>query len=132
MIRRLIILLLIVGCKEPTQPTDCAGVVGGTALEDECSILDTIPEILPYACVGSQYGFVAIDESCENLFANPDSLFANPDSTLELYFNYGAEAHAFTSNVLCEDYCIQMQYLDISISRGIDFDCITYEQCINH
>ena len=30
MIRRLIILLLIVGCDEATEPQDCAGV-GGTA-----------------------------------------------------------------------------------------------------
>ena len=32
MIRRLIILLLIVGCV--TEPEDCAGVAGGTAIED--------------------------------------------------------------------------------------------------
>ena len=34
MIRRLIILLLIVGCG--TEPEDCAGVAGGTAYLDEC------------------------------------------------------------------------------------------------
>ena len=32
MIRRLIILLLIVGCG--TEPEDCAGVAGGNAVED--------------------------------------------------------------------------------------------------
>ena len=34
MIRRLIILLLIVGCEEVTEPKDCAGVTGGDAVED--------------------------------------------------------------------------------------------------
>jgi hypothetical protein len=45
MIRRLIILLLIVGCgTEPTsthhelEQEDCAGVAGGTAIEDECGV----------------------------------------------------------------------------------------------
>jgi hypothetical protein len=33
-IRRLIILILIVGCS--TEPEDCAGVEGGTAVVDEC------------------------------------------------------------------------------------------------
>ena len=36
MIRRLIILLLIVGCA--TEPEDCAGVAGGTAIEDDCGV----------------------------------------------------------------------------------------------
>ena len=35
MIHRLIILLLIVGCGT-IEPEDCAGVVGGTAVVDEC------------------------------------------------------------------------------------------------
>ena len=36
MIRRLIIILLIVGCDNSTapEPEDCAGVAGGTAVED--------------------------------------------------------------------------------------------------
>ena len=35
MIRRLIILLLIVGCEGIlVEPEDCAGVAGGTAVED--------------------------------------------------------------------------------------------------
>ena len=40
MIRRLIILLLIVGCEETVapEPQDCAGVAGGTAVEDECGV----------------------------------------------------------------------------------------------
>ena len=38
MIRRLIILLLIVGCG--TEPEDCAGVAGGNAYLDECGGCD--------------------------------------------------------------------------------------------
>ena len=47
MIRRLTILLLIVGCEEATdsispypqlEQEDCAGVAGGTAIEDECGV----------------------------------------------------------------------------------------------
>ena len=38
MIRRLIILLLIVGCG--TEPEDCAGVAGGTAELDNCGTCD--------------------------------------------------------------------------------------------
>ena len=41
MIRRLIILLLIVGCDNSTEAEDCAGVAGGTAVEDMCSICDS-------------------------------------------------------------------------------------------
>ena len=39
MIRRLIILLLIVGCG--TEPQDCAGVAGGTAELDNCNVCDS-------------------------------------------------------------------------------------------
>jgi len=39
MIRRLIILLLIVGCG--TEPEDCAGVSGGTAILDDCGVCDS-------------------------------------------------------------------------------------------
>ena len=39
MIRRLIILLLIVGCT--TEPEDCAGVAGGTAEMDNCNVCDS-------------------------------------------------------------------------------------------
>jgi len=41
MICRLIILLLIVGCEEALEPEDCAGVAGGDAVEDMCSICDS-------------------------------------------------------------------------------------------
>ena len=39
MIRRLIILLLIVGCA--TEHEDCAGVAGGLAVEDDCGVCDS-------------------------------------------------------------------------------------------
>jgi len=34
--KRLIILLLIVGCENPTTSKDCAGVTGGDAMSNEC------------------------------------------------------------------------------------------------
>ena len=43
MIRRLIILLLIVGCEETLEPQDCAGVAGGAAGLDSCAV-----------CIGEQ------------------------------------------------------------------------------
>ena len=39
MLRRLTILLLIVGCG--TEPEDCAGVAGGSAELDNCNVCDT-------------------------------------------------------------------------------------------
>ena len=33
--KRLIILLLIVGCEETLEPEDCAGVAGGVAVLDD-------------------------------------------------------------------------------------------------
>ena len=36
----LLIILLIVGCDKSTEPEDCAGVAGGSALEDICGICD--------------------------------------------------------------------------------------------
>ena len=48
MIRRLIILLLIVGCG--TEPEDCAGVLGGIAEIDDCG-----------GCIGGDTG----KEACE-------------------------------------------------------------------
>ena len=48
MIRRLIILLLIVSCG--TEPEDCAGVAGGTAVEDDCGICDGIADYVAGSC----------------------------------------------------------------------------------
>ena len=42
MLRRLIILLLIVGCEGIlVEPEDCAGVAGGDAVEDNCGTCDS-------------------------------------------------------------------------------------------
>ena len=61
MIRRLIILLLIVGCEETTMtvddfvadridPQDCAGVAGGSAVEDNCGVCDAIDGYVSGSC----------------------------------------------------------------------------------
>ena len=53
MIRRLIILLLIVGCG--TEPEDCAGLAGGTAGLDSCAV-----------CVGGTTNLTACVQDCAN------------------------------------------------------------------
>jgi len=57
MIRRLIILLLIVGCEEVLEPEDCAGVAGGAAVLDECEI-----------CVGGTTGLTACTQDCADVW----------------------------------------------------------------
>ena len=57
MIRRLIILLLIVGCG--TEPEDCAGVWGGSAALDDCGVCDAIDGYVAgscYDCAGDANG----------------------------------------------------------------------------
>jgi len=66
MIRRLIILLLIVGCDEPLEPEDCAGVAGGTAVEDDCGICDGIDGYVAgscYDCADTPNGD-AVEDNC--------------------------------------------------------------------
>ena len=70
MIRRLIILLLIVGCEEVLEPEDCAGVAGGTAVED-CAgvcggttsqeVCDECPSLV-FDCAGACEGTSVVDE----------------------------------------------------------------------
>ena len=55
MIRRLIILLLIVGCG--TEPEDCAGVAGGTAGLDSCAV-----------CVGGTTNLTACAQDCAGIW----------------------------------------------------------------
>ena len=70
MIRRLIILLLIVGCEEVLEPEDCAGVTGGTAIEDCAGVCggDTTQEVcdecpsLVFDCAGVCDGNSVVDE----------------------------------------------------------------------
>ena len=55
--KKLIILLLIVGCI--TEPEDCAGVAGGTAVLDDCGVCDAIDAYLAgscYDCAGDANG----------------------------------------------------------------------------
>ena len=74
MIRRLIILLLIVGC-EP-EPEDCAGVAGGDAYLNECNI-----------CINTSQG----DIDYYNIFNNmnrPTDLFINQISNeCEIFYD---------------------------------------------
>jgi len=55
MIRRLIILLLIVGCG--TEPEDCAGVAGGAAGLDSCAV-----------CIGGTTNLTACVQDCADLW----------------------------------------------------------------
>ena len=55
--KKLLLLLLIVGCDEALEPEDCAGVVGGTAVEDECGV-----------CVGGNTGLESCIQDCEGIY----------------------------------------------------------------
>jgi len=55
MIRRLIILLLIVGCG--TEPEDCAGVAGGAAGLDSCAV-----------CIGGTTNLTACVQDCADVW----------------------------------------------------------------
>ena len=57
MIRRLIILLLIVGCEEVLEPEDCAGVAGGTAGLDSCAV-----------CIGGTTNLTACVQDCAGIW----------------------------------------------------------------
>ena len=50
MVRRLIILLLIVGCEEALEPEDCAGVAGETAVLDDCGVCEGIDGYMAGSC----------------------------------------------------------------------------------
>ena len=57
MIRRLIILLLIVGCEETLEPEDCAGVAGGAAGLDSCAV-----------CIGGTTNLTACVQDCADVW----------------------------------------------------------------
>ena len=66
MIRRLIILLLVVGCDETLEPEDCAGVAGGTAGLDSCAVCIGVTTNLT-ACVqdcADVWGGTAVEDDC--------------------------------------------------------------------
>ena len=58
MIRRqtiLLIILLIVGCDNSTEPEDCAGVAGGDSVEDVCGeykYWEEVSDLSPYPGIG--------------------------------------------------------------------------------
>ncbi|SVE48815.1 uncharacterized protein METZ01_LOCUS501669, partial [marine metagenome] len=55
--KKLLLLLLIVGCEEnSTEPEDCSGFAGGTAVLDECG-----------NCVGGYTGLIACTQDCEDV-----------------------------------------------------------------
>ena len=75
MIRRLIILLLIVGCEEVLEPEDCAGVAGGTAVEDDCGVCDGIDGYVAgscYDCADVPFGTAQYDncDVCDTDLSN--------------------------------------------------------------
>jgi len=77
MIRRLIILLLIVGCEETVapEPEDCAGVAGGEAVEDDCGVCDGIDGYVAgscYDCADTPNGDKLLDNcgTCDNDVTN--------------------------------------------------------------
>ena len=107
MIRRLTILLLIVGCG--TEPEDCAGVWGGTAVEDECGICDGSDGYVAgscYDCADVPFGTAQLDncgvcdtdltndcpQDCEGVWGGDalncgqPELFADNQSTLQAFY----------------------------------------------
>ena len=57
MIRRqtiLLIALLIMGCDNSTEPTDCFGIAGGTAVVDGCGVCGGDGEVCSVAWVVAQ------------------------------------------------------------------------------
>jgi hypothetical protein len=64
MIRRLIILLLIVGCEEPLEPEDCAGVAGGNSYLDECGGCDANVNNDCIQDCADVWGGTAVEDDC--------------------------------------------------------------------
>jgi len=66
---------LFVGCEEPLEPEDCAGVVGETAVVDDCGICDGIDGYVAgscYDCADTPNGDAVIDNcgTCDNDLSN--------------------------------------------------------------
>ena len=65
----LLSILFIVGCPPPTgpEPEDCAGVAGGTAVEDECGTCDNdSANDCVQDCAG-EWGGAAVLSGCDNI-----------------------------------------------------------------
>ena len=70
MIRKLIILLLIVGCEKDTtspKPEDCAGVAGGNAYLDECGFCVLYGTHTDHVCPECGDGYVLLWGECYNV-----------------------------------------------------------------
>ena len=83
MIRKLIILLLIVGCEKDTtspKPEDCAGVAGGNAYLDECGFCVLYGTPTDHVCPKCGDGYVLLWGECypvewaTNLFLQANQL----------------------------------------------------------
>jgi len=46
----LLSIILIVGCEEPTEPEDCAGVSGGNSVLDDCGVCSGIEGYVASSC----------------------------------------------------------------------------------
>ena len=108
MIRRLIILLLIVGCG--TEPEDCAGVAGGMAYLDECGGCDAnVNNDCIQDCAGAWGGdavlsgcdnicnSTAVVDECGNCGGGEDCLVGSWKST-EVHMTYNSEGTIHLSN----------------------------------
>jgi len=97
MIRRLIILLLIVGCEEATapEPEDCAGVAGGTAVVDDCGICNGIADYVAgscYDCADTPNG-TAVEDDCgvcggDALSCDQLALFVYNSSMMQAFYYF--------------------------------------------
>jgi len=124
MIRRLIILLLIVGCgTEPedacgvaggdgTTCADCAGVSNGDAVEDMCSICDSdATNDCVQDCAGVWDGNSYLDE-CGGCDAN-----VNNDCTQDECGNWGGDGVDADSDSICDDVD------DCIVQNGVSQEC---------
>ena len=96
----LLSILLIVGCEDSTspKPEDCAGIVEGTAIEDDCGICDGIDGYMAgscYDCSGVANG-TAIEDclgvcgGCATVLENcgGDNFFIYNQSSSLAYYNF--------------------------------------------
>ena len=93
----LLIVLLIVGCDEVLEPEDCAGVVGGDAVEDNCGTCDNES---PNQC--DVAWMIAMERE---YVAFPDTNFLVHESPI-LYWTDGYEPYRDTTIVFSSSYGI--------------------------
>ena len=124
MIRRLIILLLIVGCA--TEHEDCIGVAGGTAVEDDCGVCDGIDGYVAgscYDCANTSNGNAVLDNcgACDSDATNDCTADCNGDwggdATIDACDVCGGEItnESDCLQIQCDlDVCISIQNVDLS------------------